>query len=334
MSWRLILLAIVSFGVHYATYGCTGFVVYSTDGVFVRARSMELPFSLRSKIIAVPRGYAYAGTAFKKGSGLKWNVKYGFVAINGLDLPQALDGINEKGLSIGLLYFADFASYPKISRDEEFNALAPWELGTWILSSFSSVDEVIQHLNDIKIPLISHSFVGGVIGIHCFVIDKTGRSIVIEPLDEKLKVFEDPIGVMTNEPPFDWQMINLQNYVSPCKQSPCDLIPAIRFTRVALFSQWAQPVTGADQAVLQGIRLMNQFFIFTVKKPLFKVPAYDYTQWESFTDVTNLRYYLRTRDNMNIRVIDLKHIKFDSDKILSCPLEKPMTYQDVASKLK
>ena len=55
---------------------------------------------------------------------------------------------------------------------------------------------------------------GAVAGAHFFLQDKSGKSLVVEPVDGTLKVHDAPLGVMTNAPTYDWHMTNLANYVN------------------------------------------------------------------------------------------------------------------------
>jgi choloylglycine hydrolase len=114
--------------------------------------------------------------------------------------------------------------------------------------------------------------------------DAAGNSIVIEYLEGKVRVFDDPLGVMSNSPSFDWHMTNLRNYVNfsmtnvpPVKLGsvtlqpfgqgsgmlgmPEDFTPPSRFVRALAFSQSVPPSAGGRDAVLQAFHVLNQFDI-------------------------------------------------------------------------
>jgi penicillin V acylase-like amidase (Ntn superfamily) len=130
------------------------------------------------------------------------------------DLPIIVDGINDQGLSIGLFYFPNYAEYAEVTPENAKRALAPIEFGVWALGNFTTVDEVKQAVKDIVLaPTPAPGFGSGkgiVPSVHFFIQDKTGKSIVIEPVGHTLKVSEAPLGVITN----DWQMTNLTNYIN------------------------------------------------------------------------------------------------------------------------
>ena len=120
--------------------------------------------------------------------------------------------------------------------------------------------------------------------VHAVVHDASGKSIVIEYVDGKLNVYDNPLGVITNSPGFDWHMTNLRNYVNfsfnnhppiqlgsvklePFGQGsgmlgmPGDFTPPSRFVRAVAFSQSVlQPKTG-DDAVLTAFHILNNFDI-------------------------------------------------------------------------
>src|SRR4051812_30151070 len=89
---------------------CTGLQLTAADGSVIRARTMEFAVDIHSSIIVVPRGFARTGTA-PDGPGKAWKAKYASLGANALGLPVLVDGLNEKGLGIGLFYFPNYAGY-------------------------------------------------------------------------------------------------------------------------------------------------------------------------------------------------------------------------------
>ena len=125
---------------------------------------------------------------------------------------------------------------------------------------------------------------GAVAGALFFIQDRSGKSIVIEPVGGTLKVHDAPLGIMTNAPTYDWHMTNLQNYVnlsvkdvegakigpvalaafgsgSGLHGMPGDFTPPSRFVRAAIYSQSAAPNGTAEDAVLSAFHILNQFDI-------------------------------------------------------------------------
>ena len=130
---------------------CTGLVIEGRDGSVVAARTLEFALSLHSDVIMVPRGYQMAGMLPGNKSGLEWTSKYAFVGANAAGQPVIVDGLNEKGLYFGLFFFPGMAKFEKVNANNSASAIAPVQLGNWLLSNFSSVEEVRKGLKDIAV---------------------------------------------------------------------------------------------------------------------------------------------------------------------------------------
>ena len=101
------------------------------------------------------------------------------VGANALDLIQIIDGVNEAGLAGGLFYFPGYAHYQQVTQQEIGQSLAPWELMTWLLTSFATVAEVKKALATIKVTSTEFGPWGMVLPIHAIVHDGK-ESLVIE----------------------------------------------------------------------------------------------------------------------------------------------------------
>lgn len=322
---------------------CTGIRLTATDGSTVAARTLEFAIDLESDVIVVPRGYARTGTTPDGKEGLKWTSKYASVGANGVGMPVLFDGFNEKGLYAALFYFPTSAGYMPYAASDAGRTVAPWELGSWMLENFASVEEVKAHIGDIVVPSVVFAKWGFAPEVHFRVMDAAGGSIVVEYLDGRLHVFEAPLGVITNSPSFDWHMTNLRNYVNfsmtnhpPVKLGPVtleplgqgsgmlgmpgDFTPPSRFVRAVAFSQSALPSKSGEDAVLDAFHILNQFDIPKGsardghKDEHGNVQA-DYTLWTAAADLKAKRYYFRTYDNSQIRMVDLARLNADAKEI-------------------
>src|SRR6185312_9745683 len=254
---------------------------------------------------------------------------------NALGLPAILDGLNDQGLSVGLFYFPNYAKYTDVTPENAKHAIAPQEFGMWVLANFATVDEVKEGVKSIVVvptpaPGLG-SPQGAVAGAHFFIQDKSGKSIVIEPVDGTLKVHDAPLGIMTNAPTYDWHMTNLQNYINlsvkdvegaklgpvtlPAFGSgsglhgiPGDFTPPSRFVRAAIYGQSAAPNDTAEDAVLSAFHILNQFDIpkGSVQNSAIGGTVDEITEWTSVADLKNLRWYFRTFTDQSIHVVDLK----------------------------
>lgn len=126
MLARGVAVALVTAGLilPQAAYACTSFILPTKDGSFVYGRTMELSFNIDSKMIMIPRNFKMTSQLSADTAGKTWNAKYAAVGMNAFGLPALIDGMNEKGLAGGILYFPDFAQYPDPSSVKPENSLA------------------------------------------------------------------------------------------------------------------------------------------------------------------------------------------------------------------
>lgn len=324
------LIAAFTFGTT-PSFACTNIGLKAQDGTAVRARTMEFANLLYSNVVLIPAGTPMRGTLPDGGKGIAYTTKHNMLGANAVGLDVILDGMNDRGLSVGLLYFPGFAEYAETTPDNAARAMAPHEFGNWVLGNFASVDEVKAAIGDIVIVPTPAPVLNATQPLHFIVADRSGKAIVIEPVGGELKVYDNPLGVMTNSPGFDWHMTNLRNYVNLSVTGvppidldgvklaqigqgagmhglPGDFTPPSRFVRAVAFSQAEYPAATGEEAVLTGFHIMNQFDIphGTVREGSGKEPLAELTQWTTVSDMNNLRFYFKTYGNQNIHMVDLR----------------------------
>ena len=130
---------------------CTGIRLTAADGSVVPARTMEFAIDPHSDIMISPRGFERVGTTPDGKPGKAWKAKYASVGANGLGLKVLVDGFNEKGLAAELFYFPGTAGYMPYSPADAGNTMAPWNLGSWLLDNFASVDEVKANIGKVVV---------------------------------------------------------------------------------------------------------------------------------------------------------------------------------------
>ena len=326
-----------------AAEACTGIFLKATDGTAVHARTLEFAIELDSEVLVVPRGFARSGDTPDGKRGLQWTTKYASVGANGAGLPYIFDGLNEKGLAVGLFYFPDSAGYMPYTAADAAKTLAPWQIGSWLLETVATVEEARTAIAGIVAPAVVLKAWGFAPPVHYIVHDAAGNSIVIEYLGGKLTVSDNPLGVITNSPSFDWHMTNLRNYLNfsiynappvmlgkvklePIGQGsgmlgmPGDFTPPSRFVRAVAFSQSILPAATGGEAVLEAFHILNNFDIprgaaRDEKKDAHGNVVADYTLWTSANDLKARRFYIRTYANSQIRSIDLMKMNLDAKEI-------------------
>ncbi|HUZ90703.1 MAG TPA: choloylglycine hydrolase family protein [Methylocella sp.] len=309
---------------------CTGIRLIALDGGAVPGRTLEFGFDLKSDVVVIPKGTAIVGSTPDGSKGISYKTKYGMLGANAMGLPDIIDGINDQGLYVGLFYFPGYASYPDATKENASRAMAPHEYANWILGNFASVDEVKANFNKVVLVPVVIEAIKEAPPVHFVIHDRHGKSVVIEPVDKTLKIYDNPLGVLTNAPTFDWHMTNLRNYINLTATNvppvdlgnlklaqfgqgsgmhglPGDFTPPSRLVRAVAFSQAAMPSKTAPEAVLQVFHILNAFDIpiGAVREDHAGAIDTDYTLWTSVADLKNLRWYFKTYNDQSIRVVDL-----------------------------
>lgn len=309
---------------------CTGIMHKAKDGTVINGRSVEFAVNLDIGGMVIPQGYAFKGTMPDGSTGLTYQAKYAVIGANTFGGQAIIDGVNEAGLSVGAFYFPGYAGYAKASAENKSMALSSVEYPNWLLTQFATVDEVKKHFADAVIVPTAPKGWGIVPPFHYVVYDKSGKSVVIEPIKGELKIYDNPIGVVTNSPTFDWHMTNLGNYINltPVGAAPVtvdgvklqafgsgsglhglpgDFTPPSRFVRAAVFSASAVPADNGQEGVFQVFHLLNQFDIpkGAVRDSNGNAVEIEYTLATSVKDPKKVQYFLRTYDDQTIKMIDL-----------------------------
>lgn len=317
---------------------CTGIRLISEDGFVVYARTLEFARPINSKIIFIPRLVQFVGnTSDKNRPGLSWKTKYAAVGANAENEIGIIDGVNEEGLAGGLFYLPEYAEYQTVHAHEFSKSLAPWELMTWILTTCKTIEDVKNKIVEIKVGNVVFNEWNVIPPIHAIVHDPQGKSLVIEYIDGSLHLHDNPLGVITNAPTFDWHMTNLKNYLflsplnapprtiagitfNPLGQGsgmlgmPGDFTPPSRFVRAVFLSHCVNQRKDTAQTCATAFHVLE---LFNIPHGVICIKDngktfYDYTQWTSAIDLHNKCYYFHTYTNRAIRMINLFDFNFDA----------------------
>jgi choloylglycine hydrolase len=328
---------------------CTNFLLKAADGTPVYGRTLEYALKVEPDVVIVPRNYDYVGTRPANAPGVKWTSRYGIVGVMSFGQPFVSDGMNEKGLAGGALYFPDFAIYTPPAQVGTRTALAPWEFLTWVLTNFATVEEVKAALSTAAIIDLPAPIVNFTLPFHFPIHDASGASIVIEPVDGKLKVYDNPLGVLTNSPTFDWHLNNVRNYIkispvdapslkiagqsfSPFGQGsgllgvPGDPTPPSRFIRALGYAASAKQLPDGPATVRLAEHILNNFdipvgFITTDAKG----DDLEFTQWSSVADLRARKYYIKSYEDQVLREIDLTSFDLDAKALRVAPFKSNPT---------
>lgn len=147
LSAATLAVAVAASAIGSGADACTAITLRAGDGSVVYGRTMEWgAFDLFSRMMIVPRGHAFSSRMPDGEPGLEWTATYGFVGLDGLKRPIALDGTNEAGLTVGALYHPGFASYPAFDPATRAASIDPVDVTNYILGSFGTVAELREGL--------------------------------------------------------------------------------------------------------------------------------------------------------------------------------------------
>jgi choloylglycine hydrolase len=353
------ILLVVSMALTPVANACTGIRIVAKDGAVVYGRTLKWgAFDLKSRMVVFPQGYLFNAKTPDGKPGISCKARYGFVGIDGLEKDLICDGMNEKGLAVGVFYHPGFAEYQQYDPQQASQSMGPTDLSAYILTQFSTIKEVREGMTKVRVVPVVEKALGFPAPIHINVIEPSGKAIVIEFTKSEVVIHENDLGVITNSPNFDWHITNLRNYINlspvalPGKKIenldfkplgagtgmiglPGDFTPPSRFVRAVAFSKTARPTDSGGEAMYEVFRILDSFNV-----PLGAAEGADLeagpqvglrssTCWTSAADTKNLVYYFHTQHNRRVRKIDLSKIDFDSVKTaIRFPLDKEHT-QDI-----
>ncbi len=194
---------------------CTAISLRVKDHYF--GRNLDYEYDFGQKVVIAPRRYS-----FKFTNGEVLNKHYAMIGMALIrdNYPLYFDATNEMGLSVAGLNFPDNARYMKKS-DESVN-VASYEFIPFVLSRCKTVEEAKELIGVINITDESFNESLPPSPLHWIVADKVG-AITVEQTRSGLVVYDNPVGVLTNNPPFNYQMQNLANYLSVTAKEPKNL---------------------------------------------------------------------------------------------------------------
>jgi len=327
---------------------CTVFRLKANDGSIVIGRSMEFSIDLKYDAVMVPRNKAYVSPTPDGKEGLSWKTRYGYVGIGSFGMEYGIsDGMNEKGLAMGLLWFESDMKWQDVFPGETKRALAQAMVGDWILGNFETVEDVKREIRNVKVFKYTDPETKISPTLHFIVYDVKGGCIVIEYEEGMCNIYDNPLGIMTNAPRFPWHLTNLRQYVGmtserpePYQMSgltfpstghgsgmfglPGDLTPPSRFVRLAVLTRFSDVQPNAERTLNLAQHIINTFDIpfglITDSIPHEKTVLKESTQWVTFRDLTKRIVYFKTYDNQNLRKIDLNRLDFSGETVKRIPM--------------
>lgn len=305
---------------------CTSLTFQTSDFYF--GRNLDLEYNFGEKIVITPRRYPFI---FKFAGTLSEHYAMIGTAQITDGCPLYAEAVNEKGLCLAALNFPGNAVYAEAPESGKTN-LAPFELFGFLLGTCATVKKAEEKL---KAVCITHTaFKDGypVAPLHWHIADKD-RSLALECTKDGMHLYENPVGVLTNNPPFPFQLTNLQNYMhltsnppenrfapalklAPYGQGmgalglPGDASPASRFVRAA-FCKWNTELpSGEEASVTQFFHILDNVAMVagSVRTPENK---FDRTTYSSCINASRGIHYYKTYNNNQISAVSMHKTDLD-----------------------
>ena len=280
---------------------CTAVFIKNKSALF--GRNLDLDYHYSESVVMVPRKFSLE---FKNLSAEKEHFAIIGAAFLKNGYPLFYDAVNEHGLSAAGLNFPESAVY--FPEKAGFYNVASFELIPWILSSCSNLFETKEKLS--KVNVLSTDFEKGLPAtpLHWIFADKTG-CIVVESVAEGLKIHENPLGVLTNEPPFEKQIESFEHGDFPGR-NPKEISSKKRF---------AKAISVKEKAAEAEDFLPQFFHILSAVERIEQKNDRQKTVYSSCMDLETATYYYRTYENSRLTAVTLKKEDFLGEKIASYP---------------
>ncbi len=177
-------------------------------------RNFDYEISYNERVCITPRNYPLI---FREVGDIKTHQAIIGITAGIDEYPLYYDACNEKGLAMAGLNFPDYCDYK--SLDESKINIASFEIIPYILSKANNIQDAKKLLENLNISDEKFSSKLPPSPLHWIISDRN-TSIVVESVDEGLNIYDNPVGVLTNNPPFDKQLFNLNNYRALSNKTP------------------------------------------------------------------------------------------------------------------
>jgi len=322
---------------------CTAITYKTKDHYF--GRNLDLEYSYNETVTITPRNYVFE---FRKTGKMESHFAMIGMSYIAKGYPLYYDATNEKGLSIAALNFPQNADYKPFCETQD--NITPFELIPWILGQCATVCEAEKLLA--RINLLNENFSDELqlSPLHWIISDKE-RSITLESVKSGIKIYDNPIGVLTNNPTFDYQLFNLNNYMILTNGEPKNTFDSNNDLKLEKYSRGmgAIGMPGDFSSVSRFVKAtfikmnsvssdtenesVSQFFhiLRSVEMPrgCVKVEKEDYaiTIYSSCCNTDLGIYYYTTYDNNRINAVDMHKENLNGKTLIAYPLNKEQSIE-------
>ena len=316
---------------------CTGLSFTTEDHYF--GRNLDLEFSYNEKVTVTPRNFPFE---FRRIPSITSHFAMIGIATTEDGYPLYYDATNEKGLSMAGLNFPDNADY-KTDAPGKTN-ITPFEFIPWVLGLYETVDQVEAALAEVNLVDISFSEAFPLSPLH-WIISDASRSITVESVKSGLRVYNNPYGVLTNNPTFDIQSFRLNDYMHLSNDPPenrfsdvlrfdtysrgmgaiglpGDLSSSSRFVKAVFTRMNSVSGTSESESLSQFFQILGSV---AQQRGCVRVGGEDKYEITIYSTCCNTRtgvFYYTTYENSQITGVDMHKEDLDSATLVDYPMVK------------
>ncbi len=323
---------------------CTALSLNVKDHYF--GRNLDLDRSYGEEVCVMPRRFPLA---FRKAGNVGSHYAMIGMATAVGGIPLFYEAANEHGLAMAGLNFPENAHYMPCREGKD--NIAPFEFIPWILGQCKNLSEARVLLDKINLVDIPFSDKLPLSPLHWMISDKNG-SVVIESMRSGLHIHENPVGVLTNNPPFEHQLENLKKYGGLRTDNKgikrdeglsysayCQGLGAVGLPGdVSSMSRFVRTVFGKESSVCKEdeASAVGQFFHLLASVEMVTgvcvtdENTLDFTGYGACINTDRGLYYYTTYGNRRISCVDMDKTELDGDSVSRFPLmtEESIFYQN------
>ena len=313
---------------------CTAATYKTKDFYF--GRTLDYEFSYGDEVVVTPRNYPFS---FRDAGEMQSHYAIIGMAFVTQNTPLYYDAMNEKGLCMAGLNFVGNAVYRKPEKGKD--NIAQFEFIAWILGQCADVKAARAKLQNLNLTDTPFSAELPVAQLHWILADRD-EAITVESVKDGLKIYENPVGVLTNNPPFPEQMFRLNDYMHLSPKSPenhfaeslplytysrgmgamglpGDLSSQSRFVRVAFTKMHAVSGDSEKESVSQFFHILGSV---DQQRGCCDVGEgkYEITIYTSCCNADKGIYYYNTYENHQISGVDMHKENLDGTALVRYPL--------------
>ncbi len=313
---------------------CTAATYRTKDHYF--GRTLDYEVSYGEEVVVTPRNFLFH---FRHMGSLSTHYAIIGMATVAGDYPLYYDATNEKGLSMAGLNFPGNADYKPLAEGKD--NVATFELIPWLLGQCATVEEAKEYLARMNLADTPFSLQFPVSPLHWILADRD-CAITVESVREGIRIYDNPVGILTNNPSFDYQMTNLTNYMSLSTEPPenhfsdqlnltpysrgmgmlgmpGDLSSASRFVRAAFTKLHSVSGTSESESISQFFHILGSV---AQQRGCVHMGEgrYEITIYTSCCNTDQGIYYYTTYENSQITGVDMHRENLDGQQLSRYPL--------------